>query len=429
MKQTLLYGLVLLTALASRIATADDFYLKDGERILFLGDSITYAGDYVTYVDAFLFTRFPEKQFTVINRGIPSETVAGTSEPSHVPPRPDMHTRFSTTAPPLRPDVIFVSYGMNDGIYRSFNEPVFAKYRSGIKRVIDRVEKETGARLVLLTPAPFDATPHKKKQPAAGSPNDYRFPALDYDQTLAQYSRWLRSLRSDKLPVIDLHTPINAHLTRRRESEPEYGFAGDGIHPNSTGHWLMAQYLLLGLNAPAVVAEDWVDLAEKQTSAAIQELSQDASGVRFVWKSKLPMPISPRWDAKAIEQEQVNAKLNHYTLRITSLPAGEYRLLANGVAVGTFNHEQLAAAIDLMQVADFPTHKRSQEVLSLVERRQQLLKELWIKDEPHPRMADTRANLLKNSQATPEQAEALEQQIRELCQPQPIEIRLERVAQ
>ena len=74
-------ALICLAALLAHFAHADDrFYLKGGETIVFVGDSITRAGLYVIYVDAFLATRFPEKRFTVYNRGISSETVAGTSE-------------------------------------------------------------------------------------------------------------------------------------------------------------------------------------------------------------------------------------------------------------------------------------------------------------------------------------------------------------
>ena len=60
-------------------ASTSPFFLKDGERIVFFGDSITENGAYVQYVDAFLRTRFPQLRFEVLNRGISSETNAGTS--------------------------------------------------------------------------------------------------------------------------------------------------------------------------------------------------------------------------------------------------------------------------------------------------------------------------------------------------------------
>ena len=68
--------------------------LCDGQRILFLGDSNTFNGAYVQYLDAYLFTRFPDRKFELINLGLPSETVSGLSEPDHPYPRPNVHERL-----------------------------------------------------------------------------------------------------------------------------------------------------------------------------------------------------------------------------------------------------------------------------------------------------------------------------------------------
>ena len=58
---------------------AAEEFLPTVQRILFLGDSITYSGQYIDYFEAYLFTRFPERRFEVINAGLPSETVSGLS--------------------------------------------------------------------------------------------------------------------------------------------------------------------------------------------------------------------------------------------------------------------------------------------------------------------------------------------------------------
>src|SRR4051812_39823599 len=76
--------LTIILLLIPTIASAgDSFLLKDGQRVVFLGDSNTYAGKFITYLDAYLCTRFPDKRFELINLGLPSETVCGLSEPDH----------------------------------------------------------------------------------------------------------------------------------------------------------------------------------------------------------------------------------------------------------------------------------------------------------------------------------------------------------
>ena len=98
--------------------------------------------------------------------------------------------------------------------------------------MIKRTQEHTKATIVLLTPPPFDPRPHANKKPPADLKQaDYRFPAQDYDKTLGRFSGWLVTLRDTKsgLHVIDLHTPINAHVQARRKKSPTFRLAGDGI--------------------------------------------------------------------------------------------------------------------------------------------------------------------------------------------------------
>jgi hypothetical protein len=85
---------------------ADAFILKDGQRVVFLGDSNTFAGHYVAYLDAYLFTRFPDKKFELLNLGLPSETVSGLSEPDHPYPRPCVFDQLDRVLEKTRPDVV-----------------------------------------------------------------------------------------------------------------------------------------------------------------------------------------------------------------------------------------------------------------------------------------------------------------------------------
>ena len=82
---------------------AEPFYLHCGERVLFLGDSNTMNGGYIHYLDAFLYTRFPDKRFELINLGLASETASGLSEPDHPFPRPDVLDRLDRRWPRFIP--------------------------------------------------------------------------------------------------------------------------------------------------------------------------------------------------------------------------------------------------------------------------------------------------------------------------------------
>ncbi|MEX1223198.1 MAG: SGNH/GDSL hydrolase family protein [Pirellulales bacterium] len=402
-------------------AIADDrveaFQLADGQTVVVLGDSITAGGHYVDCLDIFLTTRLPQWRITIINRGLSSETVAGTSEAGHPGgPRPDLHTRFARTVPPLEPDVVIACYGMNDGIYRSLNEEIFAKYRAGVERLIERVRDEADAEIILCSPPPFDPRPRADR--AAENPQaDNRPPASDYDDTLAAFTRWLLGLRERRITVIDLHTPLNDVLAARRTTDDEYLLARDGVHQGRTGHLLMAAEILVALHAPAVVEH-----FQLRADAASQADSPAAWA--FTLTSKLPMPQLAEWDEETIRLARFQQRLNRYTLAISDLPPGEYRLSADGATFGRATAAQLAGGVDLHAYPQFPTFARAQQVAELIQQASAIRKKLWIKDDPHPRLARSRQGL-QNYQAIAADAEQLQRRARKLAQPQQIALRVE----
>lgn len=221
-------------------------------RVLFLGDSITYGGQYVEYVETGLRIANPQADFEIINAGLPSETVSGLSEPGHAGgqfPRPNLHERLDRALVKTRPNVIIACYGMNDGIYYPFGEERFRKFQDGIRRLHEKAVK-AGARIIHLTPPVFDPVPIKARTLPAGRA-EYPQPFEGYNDVLDRYSEWLLAQRAQGWEVVDLHTPINRFLAERRQSDPAFRLAGDGVHPNDLGHWLMARPLLVHLGAPA----------------------------------------------------------------------------------------------------------------------------------------------------------------------------------
>ena len=124
------------------------------KRVVFLGNSITYAGQYVTAIDVYYRTHYPNQPIEFINVGLPSETVSGLSEAGHADgkfPRPDLHERLERVLAQTKPDLVFASYGMNDGIYLPFDETRFQQYKEGIEWLHNEVVK-TGASIIHLTP-------------------------------------------------------------------------------------------------------------------------------------------------------------------------------------------------------------------------------------------------------------------------------------
>src|ERR1043166_6271819 len=89
---------LLLVLAANGLSGADGSpSVPNVKRIVFLGDSITYSGEYVATVEAALLLQKPERDYEIVDLGLPSETVSGLSEPGHAGgsfPRPNLHERL-----------------------------------------------------------------------------------------------------------------------------------------------------------------------------------------------------------------------------------------------------------------------------------------------------------------------------------------------
>jgi lysophospholipase L1-like esterase len=419
----LLAGLLLLGPAPTGATT--DRLPEDGSRVLFIGDSITQAGQYVLYVEAYLLTRFPDRSITVINHGLSSETAAGTSEPDHPFPRPCIHDRFARDVTDWRPDHVVACYGMNDGIYHPFDPELFARYQDGISRLIDRARNEAEARIDLMTPPPFD--PYRRQ---VGDPDarhfGYRYPAVDYDDVLDRFGEWVVSRRADDLLVADVHDAVDAHLDHLRADRASASLAPDGVHPDATGHWLIAQTLLLAWGAPAEVAEVHIDATEPRArSGEIRDLSKADGALSFAWTSPLPLPIDPRWDPESLRIERISDRLNRYRLQVDGLDAPRYRLVASfdgadPAPVGEFSGDQLARGIDLNTLPDFPTVAAARE----------MLQQLAALRDAQGRAFRAAMKGASTDDAPPPPGEDQEEMatIRDRCQPRELRIRIEPVA-
>jgi lysophospholipase L1-like esterase len=280
------------------------------KKVLFLGNSITYAGQYVVDIEAYCTMNYPGQKIEFINMGLPSETVAGLSEPGHAGgkfPRPDLHERLDRVMAITKPDLVFACYGMNDGLYMPFDQDRFEKFKEGINWLHDKYVK-AGIRIIHLTPPIFDELKGGKK---------------GYAEVLDKYSDWLlNQVKSKKWEVADIHYPMKKYLDAHRKIDEAFhinGFAlaNDGVHPGDAGHWIMAKSLLLYLGekmvgtAPDVLAttnhpkkqEILKLIAEKQN--LLKDAWLTAAGHKRPMKTGLPLEEA-KAKAAEIDKQIVN---------------------------------------------------------------------------------------------------------------------------
>src|SRR5438477_4878508 len=105
-------------------ARAESFALKDGDRVVFYGDSITDQRLYTTFTETYVLTRFPRLEVRFVHSGWGGDRVSGGGGGP-------IDVRLPRDVFAYKPTVMTIMLGMNDASYRKFDEPIFDKFKTG----------------------------------------------------------------------------------------------------------------------------------------------------------------------------------------------------------------------------------------------------------------------------------------------------------
>lgn len=334
---------------------AEDFALKDGDRVVFYGDSITDQRLYTTFAETFIVTRFPTMKISFTHSGWGGDRVSGGGGGM-------VDLRLTRDVLAYRPTVMTIMLGMNDGLYRAFDEKIFDAYAKGYEHIITSVKRALpDIRITVIQPSPFDDV----TQPP-------RFEG-GYNAVLLRYSQFVKELGNrEKMIVADLNVPIVAALEKAKSTDADLAkkIIPDRIHPGPGGHLLMAGELLKSWHAPATVASIEIDAGKKTVTSAVRATVSDLKGDgQISWKQvdeSLPMPIDMNDPivALAVKSSDFVTSLDQEILKVTGLGGASYVLRIDGMDAGVFSKEQLAEGINLA-VLGTPMVRQAEEVHKL----------------------------------------------------------------
>src|SRR6266567_6288030 len=133
---------------------ATAFKLKDGDRIVWLGNTLVEREQRYGYWETALIAANADKNLTVRNLGWSGDTVFGDARAGFDNVAKGFERMVSLTLE-LKPTVIFVSYGTNEAFEGKEGLPKFEK---GLEKLLDAL-KPAKARVVLFSPAAFMGGP------------------------------------------------------------------------------------------------------------------------------------------------------------------------------------------------------------------------------------------------------------------------------
>lgn len=329
--------------------------LRPGDRWALVGDSITHLGPYAYYITLYTLTRHPGVEVSVFNCGIGGDTAQGANG------------RYDWDIAPCRPTVATVMLGMNDvgrDLYLPGSESRVAerteadrRYASEMEALVSRL-RAGGARVILLSPSPFDQYA--------------RIPAVDprtgVNDALARYGALCRDLaRRRGCGYVDLNGPMTHMTLDRQLQDPGFSFAPhDRVHPSEEGHFVMAALFLEQTGAEPMVAGIALDARRARPGACVRSRVRDLralpDGVSFsCLEEALPYPV-PAPLRSAARETNFFERLDTEELRVRSLPEGSYALSIDGAPAGTFASAALAAGVNLALLEDTPQLAQARRV-------------------------------------------------------------------
>src|SRR5579871_3960681 len=124
---------LLLPACIAPVRAQGAFALKQGDRVVFYGDSITDQRLYTTFAETYVVTRFPRMNVTFVHSGWGGDRVTGGGGGP-------IDLRLKRDVITYRPTVMTIMLGMNDGSYRAFDQGIYDTYINGYKHILQSVQ-------------------------------------------------------------------------------------------------------------------------------------------------------------------------------------------------------------------------------------------------------------------------------------------------
>ena len=346
---------------------------KAGDRVAFVGNSITDGGHYHSYLWLYYMTRFPNERLWMMNCGIGGDTST------------EILGRLKGDVIDRRPNVILLTYGMNDaGLFQLYSDTaaVFSEHRiaeakENMTKMERLLQQLPSTRIVMVGTSPYDETTRFNKDIFPMKADNIRRIVAD-QKKIAEQNNW---------EFINLEEQMTAFNRERQQTDSTFTLCGpDRIHPDNDGHMFMACLMLKAQGlADKKVADVAIDAKRLRVTSSenceINNLKEEKGlGLSFDYlAASLPYPLDTiarggmefkRPQSRIVDllpdfMDTMNAEL----LTVSNLKKGCYELRIDDIVIDTLSHEQLAAGINLATYNQTPQMQQARTIMMLNEDR------------------------------------------------------------
>jgi lysophospholipase L1-like esterase len=315
-----------------------DYAIRDGDTVVFLGDSITAARQYGKIIENYTVLRFPNRRVKFINAGKGGETAHLSLD------------RLDAAVFQRGATLLTVAYGVNDiGWGMKADEPHKRAYLDAISEIIDRCKKR-GVRVFICSAAITAEDPTKAE-------NGFLQKMCDEGLALAK-SKGAGTIDVQRTMREVQRRAISADAKKAEHSKPTRLHVDDGVHLNDLGQMAMAFAILKGLDAPADVSSASINALDGNVTMSkqcrISKIERRDELLRFIrTDERLPLNLSPLWMLQGM-YIPIGNDLNRYMLSVLNLAPGKYEISANDRPLGTWSAEALSQGVNLASATADP---------------------------------------------------------------------------
>ena len=370
-----LFAILLALPGISLFAQKNPDPFTSGERIVFAGNSITEAGFYENYIWLYYITHFPDRKIEVINGGIGGDVAK------------QIYTRIDGDILAKKPDVLIVTFGMNDSKYFEYGmhkdkvdsvrkAAVDTSYKS-FQLIEQRLIALPNLKKIMMTSSPYDETMKNEKNYFPGKSKTME-EIIRFQKDAAVKNNW---------SYVDLFYPMTAMEQAKQKDDSTFTLTGpDRIHPGNAGHFVMA-YLFLKAQqlANQPIANISIDAAKNKVMQAgnctLSNLSSKNSVVAFTYLAKsLPYPIdtavrmwgNPHRQSEALDVIPFIKEFDQEMLVVKGLKGNKYSLMIDSNEVTQCTAQQLSEGINLAILTNTPQYKQAKAIMDLQLKRKEL---------------------------------------------------------
>ncbi|HEY7156034.1 MAG TPA: SGNH/GDSL hydrolase family protein, partial [Gemmataceae bacterium] len=290
---------------AAPVRAADAFTLRDGDRVVLVGNTLIEREQRYGYWETALTRRYPDKSITFRNLGWSGDTVFGDAR-AGFGTQADGFRHLKEHVLALKPTVLIIGYGTNESFDGPKGLPRFVK---GLETLLEAFAP-TKARVVLLSPL---------KQENLGRPLP---DPKEQNKNLRLYADAIHDVAKKRG-----HFFVDLYDLLSKEKHP---LTDNGIHLTARGYWRSAAILEFALGLPDVDVDQLIEMnakgeVKKAKGARVTKITTDP--LRFEVASNLlfsPPPLGPGEGPPVIVIGEDKNFVQR--LRIRDLPMGKYIL-------------------------------------------------------------------------------------------------------